>query len=171
MVERVKCKYCGKEVQKINLKDHEYECNKNSNSFSKLKGLGGWLVLVQIGLILGAIIYLITSIIFFIDKEFQYSLIFGVLFLFLAIYEGYTLLLMYKRDYKFPTFAIWGLWLPFGVYLLATLISLFSGNESISSASELGQVTGGVLIMILPSIIWTLYFKKSKRVKNTFTKR
>ena len=164
MPEKVKCKHCGKEVQKINLKDHEDECYKNPNFNPNLKGLGGMLVLVQIGLIGSILFSLILSFDGLIIEEFAYSKLFGVLCILLFFYLGYTLFLMYKKDRRFPTFAIWSLWLSFVLNILDIFFFLFYRGGSLSSLSIWKQLTGGLMM----AIICTLYFKNSARVKNTF---
>ena len=62
--DKIKCKYCGKEVQKTNLQDHEEKCPKNQN----IKGIGGWLILWIIYssiIVLFLIVGLLDSIDFF----------------------------------------------------------------------------------------------------------
>lgn len=124
---------------------------KNPDKNSKIVGFGGWLILIQIGLIIGLILYFITGISFLGDKGNNNSLIFGILFLILTSCYGYTIFLMYSKNKKFPNFAILILWLTFGIYLL---LNNGFGNE-----------TFGILV---GAILWTFYFRKSKRVKNTF---
>lgn len=152
-----KCKYCGYELERKNMKKHLEKCDEKPGNpgYKDLKGLGGWLIFVQIGFIIAALEYLISAMGFLLSRDF----IFGSLFLFLFLFESFILFLMYSRDKKFPAFAIAGLWIP---YVLLLILILTTGIN--------WETIGGLIFYLLPVIIWTGYFKESKRVKQTFTK-
>lgn len=142
---------------------------KKVNS-SNLKGLGGWLIIFQIGLIINILWHFFLGLsLYFEPEHLLRGFIFGASLLLLSFYEGYTLFLLYMKDYRFPIIATLGLWLPFAGYLLVLLFS-FLGYENMGSASG-EEIVKGALYLTLPAIIWTFYLKESKRVKNTFVKR
>lgn len=122
----------------------------------EIKGLGGWLIIFQIGLWIELVVYGIILL----EAE-SYSFI---LFLTLFILSIITLAFMYTKDKRFPFLAILGLWLP----LINVFIDFVNTPES---DSGLQYLAGAILIYAVPAIIWTLYFRRSKRVKNTFIEK
>jgi len=165
----IKCPYCGYKPPKEVYKEHLKLCDENpkSENYKELKGLGGWLILIQISLWIGIIAYFFYFIEFLLDFQ---NILFIIFFLVLFILTGYTLFLMYLYDKKFPLFAIIWLWLPFLSPLIGFIILFFSMITGLTTAYELGIFIGGFMLSIIPSIIWTEYFRKSKRIKNTFVK-
>jgi hypothetical protein len=158
-----KCKFCGDFLKKEFIKRHEEICDDNpkSKSYKELKGLGGWLVLIQINLWASIILYatgIINSII--LDSS---IIVFYILLLGLT---GYTFFLMYSKNKKFLKFAIINLW----VQLFIPLINTFGLTINAGTPQEAGTIFGSLFPLILYSIIWTNYLLKSKRVKNTFVK-
>ena len=121
-----------------------------------LKGLTGWLIIVQIGLILSIIIFIAESIFLFLRGFIGFALIFLLFFL----YETFVIFLMYSKDKKFPLFAIIGIWAPFGILII---LSILNTQWFFSSLTE-------ILFSLIGGIIWTAYFRKSERVRNTFVK-
>jgi hypothetical protein len=158
------CRYCGYKIDKDKIKEHEEKyCDQNPKATNpikggkreenKLKGLGGWLVLVQIGFWIGLI--LSFENLFYYDSS-EKSWIFWFLFTFLLIY---SLFLMYNHDRKFPFFAIITIWAP-TPYLLFMIIP---------NLNYILEILGTDLFLsTISAIIWTWYFRVSKRVKITF---
>jgi len=164
MSRKVKCKYCGKRIEKINIKDHEESgCSKSP----KIKGFGGWLGLFAFGLYLSTIALL------------YYSLVAGFLFFnilsFLHFgYFVYLLYLMHRRSKSFKRFAIYGLWIWIPILIIKLLYFAFSltGEEEFTRVVTLLFSGAGVslILRVVISFLWTEYLLKSKRVKNTFIK-
>ena len=149
-------------LKKINKKFKDTE-DKN------IKGLGGWLVLVQIGLWISLLISLYLILSTFLSSEGFNHLYLVFSFLYFC-FIAYTLFLMYSYDKKFPIFAVIGIWLPFISPLMLFMLALFGVVVGAVTASDLGEFLGGLLALSLGAVIWTAYFLKSQRVKNTFTK-
>lgn len=151
------CDYCGKQVNKINLKDHEEKCPKNLHT----KGLGGWFILVQILFIVSALISIYYTLTFLMLVEGD-ILMFGVFLLFgsITFLLIYSLILMYKKKKEFPKLAIFTLWSVFGV----GVIIFFMNFENIE------KTIVEILKSSISPILFTAYLMNSKRVKNTFVK-
>jgi len=133
---------------------------KSNNKHDKLKGLKGWLILVTIGLISISLMYFLFSLIQIIDIllgnatfEVILLLIFSIIFCALFVY---CLRLELKHKKEFPTWFISSLW-------VSSILGLIIGQiqKSEFSATPLN---------FIGTILWTLYFIKSKRVRNTFVK-
>lgn len=174
------CMVCGSEVStNQEIKDTVVN-NKN------LKGLGGWLVLVILGLFIsvGYQVYgMFESINLFNDTAtieylrdyipeysglLKFEFIDEIAFSVFAIYLIY---LFFKKNKKFPKYYI-GFLASFAVYIVLDYILL----ASISAPSDAQQVINDVLSdqagevgrSVIGGIIWIAYTIKSKRVKETF---
>lgn len=156
--EKLECKYCGEKIEKEYMKKHEEICDENpkSKNYKKLEGIGGWMVLPIINFCLNII---------FLGYDFVYALTSGyvmeplmmgaiVLDIILISLFSYTLFLLFNKDKKTPLFAIISLWSTVAVGFIFFLII------------EDPQFIPNIIF----AIVWTAYFKKSKRVKNTFVK-
>jgi hypothetical protein len=128
----------------------------------KIEGLGGWLILVQIGFIFSVIINLEfllypygQSVIAFLQQTYNIpSLITILLFCSIIFFYIYSLFLMYQKKKGFVKWAIFTLWYTFGIN--AIIVLTISGELM------------NLLFALASAILWTSYFKQSKRVKNTF---
>ena len=133
----------------------------------ELKGIGGWLIFIAIGLplsIVGTLFsdyYVFTALIPMMDEEF--ASIFKILIvtdMIFLCYLGYLAFLFFNKDYKFPEqikiFYIVSI--GYEVFVLYMISGL--GLE----ASDYRELFRG----IIAAAIWIPYFNKSLRVKNTF---
>ncbi len=135
---------------------------EEKDEYNELKGLGGWLVLVQIGFIL-SILLLIPYFLIIIP-----SLVGGgvllllqfILYVFIGLLSIYCLILMYQKKKRFPKWAIFTLWFGFGFGVFVVITSFESIGKTIWEISK----------NLVPAIIWTAYYLKSRRVENTFVK-
>jgi len=122
----------------------------------KPEGIGGWLVLPLLGLVVSSIVFLFFSFssLFFITEG-EIDLYFFMLYASMTFFLIYTTILFFQKKKELPKWIIFTLWYEvFFVIIVSYLIEDYSG------------VIGG----IVGSAIWTLYFLNSKRVQNTFTK-
>jgi len=123
----------------------------------KIKGIGGWLLIPTIGLILGAIGFPI-AVIFYLYLIFSQGLAFWGWYSFISILIGgsliiYCLILEFKHKKEFPKWLIITFWLSF---VLGTVLYLLEKDYF------------GLLASAVWPGIWTWYLLVSKRVKNTF---
>lgn len=122
----------------------------------KLQGLGGWLIFPIIGFIIAIpvyFLYIFLRISELIQSFFVLTLILYIILICLFIV---TLVFAFTKSKKAPLFFIITFWTQYFVLnILAWILIGFSSS---------------VIIGLSAPIIWTLYFIKSKRVKNTFTK-
>lgn len=136
-MEKEKCQYCGKEVPKLDLKDHEEECPKN------FKGFDFWLELFGIFFVIGIIVNFFSIFSYENNLAFTFSILIFV----------YSLLIFYfyiKKKKEFvPNVKIY-LWILIVIWFFSLI------NNPLSY---------GILIV---SVLWLIYFYRSKRVKNTF---
>jgi hypothetical protein len=128
----------------------------------KLKGIGGWLILPTIFFFIIAIAGIGVLISGILISEINFTTISIGLLSFLFIYILY---LEFKHKKEFPKYAIIGNWCFF--IILSIIVVLDS--ISIKNFNYSNFVFSLFLNSIMP-IIWTTYFLKSKRIKNTFVK-
>jgi len=193
------CKHCGKSIV-----DNAKFCAACGNSVSvptegtpkqaspdkNLKGLGGWLVLVILGLFYTVAMQAYgayESVTMFTDGtvEFlsdsssevyipgysgliKFEFIAEIVFLAAGIYLIY---LFFKRSKKFPKYYI-PLLVISAIYVILDYVIL----SSVSVSGEVQQVIDDILSeqgseivrAVIGALIWGSYIKKSKRVKATF---
>jgi len=121
------------------------------------KGLGGWLILVGIGVVLGPIMWFILfagngALLFMGETNFLTFFDFLASLGFLA-YSGFLAFFFFKKKKQFPDWFMYGLLANF-FYIL--LISVFTNDYY-----GMGSTT-------ISTVIWVSYTIKSVRVKNTF---
>lgn len=163
----------------------------SDEELSKHKGLGGWLILVIIGLFL-AVIFQVYGVFESINLftsgtvevlsnpaseayipgyagALKFELVVEILF---VIYAAYLIFLFFKKSRKFPKYYVTFL-IASVVYVVLDYLILASLNVSSSEMKEVidetlsGQATE-IGRTIIPAIIWGLYITKSKRARATF---
>ena len=138
-----------------------------------LKGIGGWLILLIILLFWDVLSYLqmILSNLGIIGKpdlsafaelgitvrELNPSLELLAISLLVVLYV-IALIFLFKQKKSAPAVTLITIWTS---YVLGTLMSLYQ-------VLLVGIVLA--IIGLIPAVLWTLYFKKSVRVKQTFVK-
>ncbi|TCZ79352.1 DUF2569 domain-containing protein [Paenibacillus albiflavus] len=160
---------------------------KNDHQPLGISGLGGWLILVQIGLYLTIILLVLQlfqnslpvfttdtwEVLTSIKSQYYHPLwgpvlifesIYNVLFLFFSIY---ILINFYGKKSILPRLMIifYSVSLAIGVidYLLVLQIPLARELED-------GSSLRGIVRSVITCAIWIPYFIKSERVHNTFTR-
>ena len=133
----------------------------------ELKGIGGWLIIIAIGLpinILFTLIgdyYVFTTLIPMMDSE-EVSLFTLLLMtdMILVSYISYVGYLFYNKDFRLPQ----QIKIMYIVNVLYTLIVLYLISDYGLESSDFNDLFG----TIFAAAIWIPYFNKSVRVKNTF---
>jgi len=176
----------SEENEIVDTRSKDNSSTKNNNiTQAKQKvdaGLGGWLALVGLGLIVGPF-YTVSNIYGYFplfNKTYnvpgylpllQFEFVIMIAF-FLA--NIYLLYLYFKKNIKFPKYYV--------TYLIATavfaIVDYILLNSLVAPTPEQqkiltdtsAQYTGTVSQAIITAIIWVWYMKKSKRVKATFIK-
>ncbi len=142
---------------------------KQKISKKEPKGLGGWLVLFQIGIILSAILLAraIFNLLDSLDITFNiFSLLLNII---LLIFDIYVIILMYKKSRKFPKTTIITLWVSVAIYSFSLIPAYLSKEVDISLRQYVViSMIANTFFQAAKAIIWTIYLKKSRRVKNTF---
>lgn len=134
---------------------------KKGNQHNGLVGVGGWLTYFIIGIIISIISILVYA---FIPPLTWWSL----LDIGLAIYASYAVYLLIK----IKPHAVRHTTIMLGIFLVENLILLvmIGSSESWSSVSGTEDSPYSFAFRgIVYCIIWLLYFRQSKRVKNTYT--
>ena len=125
----------------------------------EVKGIGGWLLIPTFIFIINALVFLYYSFTFLVVGEVMGLIFYGAI-TFLYVY---ALILEFGYKKEFPNFAIITLW--GSMILLYAFIFLFGLFEIVET--EIAELIG----WLIGNFIWTAYFLKSKRVKNTFGKK
>lgn len=133
-------------------------------SSKELVGIDGWLALFVVGLYVSAFIFVIVFLVSLLSELDILYLVSSLVFLTLLIY---TIILMHKKDVRFPRYAIACLWFWQVFYIIISLPLIFLLHED--QAFYLGYFIGNLIASSIMSIIWTAYLIESKRVKNTFS--
>ena len=150
------------------------------------KGLGGWLVLIQIGLYVTFIRSFILVYDFFtntLGSEGWYALtspasadyhaswklvlIFEVSAnIILLLASVYLLTLLYNKRAVFPRWLIF--YYIIGLLLQLVIIVLVAGIPQSSELAASGNLLSNIARGLVNGLIWTAYILRSKRVRNTF---
>lgn len=158
-----------------------------SDDYKELKGLGGWLILVGIGVVFTPVIIardFLKVLNFFFENNwemlidpnseiYQPQLFYFICAEFVAnllllIASIYALYLFFSRHYKFPNFYICLIFISFLVVLLDAIIL----SNLIPEAEAFNQSTIMELVKaIIRMCIWIPYLLVSVRVKNTFIEK
>lgn len=127
----------------------------------RLEGLGGWLIPVHIMLYMNVAfnastaISLIGLVNLFASWREASVIIYTVL---LSLFSVFVLVKLYQRDKLFPLSAVVTIWVsPFYVFLFPLFILP-------------GELIRLLLLYAIWGVAWTLYFVRSKRVRNTFVR-
>lgn len=181
----------SEEIKALNIETRSFNdteiLHNNNKSNSSLKGIGGLLILVLIGLILSSIGTLIAldDLFSLYQPDVWYEMttygspvyhpllapliIFETLVnAFFCLFSITMIILMFIKSRFFPKLMILGL----TIVLLIEVIDLFLASVVFSDLPS--NVTDGLLtidsliISIMNAVIWIPYFLKSKRVKATF---
>ena len=136
----------------------------------ELKGLGGWLVLVLIELVLTFVV----SIVQLILVGSVYSLCLAAVYL---VASAGLLILAFLKKHVFRRAMIGYITFGFLVYLASTIRKILADPSDVGGVSSLhlhwvrigGHIFGFIVVTALFGL-WVGYFLKSKRVKNTFTR-
>jgi len=160
---------------------------KNSLEEKKIEGLGGWLIIVCLGLILLLIrgacaIYDLKPYFspeawkYLSDPNsegyhflYRYAVIFDLSYsIIFVIFTIILLVLFFRKRSNFPKLIIAFYITCIVIIIVDTILwSIISGSFSLAMGN------GSILVTfatILEYILWIMYFLKSKRVKNTFVK-
>ena len=150
---------------------------------TRLEGLGGWLILPGIAIIASPVKILIeTREIWYLFSAWQWSIIAdrletGLLVTMavemvcnvaLIVFALFLIIMFFTRRHTFPRFFIAYFVFTLAVTggdLLALHLLSYPGVEV--DASDIGEL----IRLAVYTVIWSLYFMKSKRVKATFTRR
>lgn len=193
------CKHCGKSIvdnakfcaacgKSVSVSTEEMP--KQAPPDKNLKGLGGWLVLVILGLFVSVLFQAYgayESITMFTDGtvEFlgdpssevyipgyagliKFEFIAEIIFLVAGIYLIY---LFFKKSKKFPKYYV-----PFLIITVIYVILDYALLSSVSVSGEVQQIIDDTLSeqggeigkAVIGALVWGAYMRKSKRVKATF---
>ncbi len=136
----------------------------------KLQGIGGWLLFYTILYVLG-LLSLIISVGRAMILGKYITFFFLAIFLLFDFYVFSLLLLKKKKAIKWNIFLLWFslIWLyiiEFANLPSSIWVSLSSRELILASMN----IFIGLIINMVFAILWILYWKKSKRVRNTFKK-
>ena len=152
-------------------------------------GIGGWLVLIILGLAFSAFssgIYILNDLsVVFLDKEtwnyltspetglpgLSYALIYELIFhSLITLGSIYMIVIMYKMKKYFPIrlSIFWILVLVLNLINIIFTLSIYSQIPDFDLASAQQGIWDSIIRNLLTCIIWIPYLYKSKRVKNTF---
>lgn len=126
--------------------------NEGNPSERSLVGVGGWLILLEVGLVAVAV----QSILFLIEP----GLTTGQVALHLVSLFGSAciLYLLFSKSVWFPKVLIAWIWTQFALVLVASFAVVGVSGADVARDGAVG-------------LVWTMYVLKSKRVSATFVRR
>jgi hypothetical protein len=132
----------------------------------ELKGIHGWLIVVLVAFGISILFSALNALLFFLNfiQGNLYYLPLALTYSLLVFVFTYSLISMINKKRKSKKLAILSLWFGFLIYMILFLISILN-NSAVTNRSYF--IAGFNLVF---SLILTLYFVNSKRIKNTFTK-
>jgi hypothetical protein len=158
---------------------------------NKYNSIGGWLILLAIGITLNPLKLLFTIckqyytemgvnyMVYFFDEhsayfsplQGYYNLLLPFLNVFFTMFSVFILILFYKRRRKFRSY--------FSIYIIGNIIFLianlivlhylYSGTTVIENRTLLSTETSGTVRLLINGLIWVPYIWYSERSKHTFT--
>jgi len=120
------------------------------------KGLGGWLILVGIGLVVNLLQYFAAFVVIGKEPASSISPFFVILLILATVLSLCAVLLFFYKSRHFPQ-AFIGL-IVVGFFVTAATKAQFPGLE----------IARDLIVQVLAALIWIPYILKSRRVKNTF---
>lgn len=176
------CPRCGNEIVSTTKAVESKETPDQQDSGKVLKGVGGWLLFVVVGLILlrpSSIFQLMREDFATLEKLYPQLVSFGpwleykdlqhtVGIVTAAISAVAGILLVTLTKQSAVRFAIAALWITGPFYLVVSTAVLANAIPSVTFVDLFEPSIGQFLGMCFAVILWTLYFLKSKRVENTY---
>ncbi|MDD5194843.1 MAG: DUF2569 family protein [Candidatus Omnitrophica bacterium] len=149
---------------------------------NKISGIGGWLILPTIGIFISSVMYFVNifrKLSFLGSSEYeklilQYSGL-GMLNLYELFFQFFALVLFlnivwlfFRKKIFLPKAMISLMWIVFSFSLIDFIwgLNVFGSEDALVLIFLLKSTN--VIGLLIASIIWTAYFLKSRRVKNTF---
>lgn len=161
-------------LKEMNLEVHNEK--KENSSFNK-SGLGGWLIVTQIGLFLSLILngISLTGLIVELSDGNNWQFLTSGFKTYLVFIIGYSILLLlfiifiltqfYKKKVLVPKMMM----IMYGVNLAVAVINFIVFQQvTYAIEAEIASLLKEVIQAGIAAAIWIPYFIKSKRVKNTF---
>jgi hypothetical protein len=181
-------KFCAKCGASFNNEANTATTTQSTPALQKYDKIGGWLVLVAIGLFITPFLLaygvfdsvsllsdggleVMNSVVPGLGSAIAFELVLDTILVFVALY----LIFLFKDKKKtFPKYYIWYLgasvaYLILDYIILASLSTTNSEMQAILN-STLEESLGSLIGTTIVSAIWIAYMLKSKRVAGTFTK-
>jgi len=153
-------------------------CNNRRNYSGQLKGFGGWLIIIAVGVWLaplrnlGEIGQLLAAsdkmpVAHLLDVSFILSAI-------LVIMQIVQIVMMTKRSWRFPSMFVFSSFFAVaivplsGLWMVGYLYTLYNVPVDVSANIFAREVIAEWIGGTIPLMIWMLYIVRSRRVKNTF---
>lgn len=161
-------------LKEMNLEVHNE--NKGKTGFDK-SGLGGWLIVTQIGLFLSLILngFQLTDLMIKLSDGNSWGFLTGELKIYLVFIIGYSILLLLfiifilTQFYKKKALVPKTIMIMYGVNLAVGIINLIVFPQvTYAMEDEVASLLKETIQAGIAAAIWIPYFIKSKRVKNTF---
>lgn len=161
-------------LKEMNLEVHNE--NKGKSGFEK-SGLGGWLIITQIGLFLSLILngFQVTDLMVKLSDGNSWDYLTGGFKIYLIFIIGYNILLflliifILTQFYKKKALVPKTIMILYGVNLAVAIINLIVFPQvTYAMDDDVASLLKEVIQAGIAAAIWIPYFIKSKRVKNTF---